>query len=268
MRKYKDKDGNEKAECNHCKKTFDGSSKKGTTHLKNHLDRCRANNNKRKGGAAGDEYESSSFKTTDLATPIVAVEDNGDVFDHDLISLPPCFRFSPTDEELLVLFLRRKVAGRRLSINFITEIDFYKFEPWELPSKALFGDYEWFFFSPMDRKNPEASEPNRVTGVGYWEDAGSGTDKIITTAGRKLAGMKKALVYYKGNAPNGIKTEWIMHEYRLIEPHPNNDSSKLDDWILCRISQCRGSSAHVVRACWLLRVAAACVLALLVGGCR
>ncbi|ESR56268.1 hypothetical protein CICLE_v10019416mg [Citrus x clementina] len=43
MREYRDADGNVKAECNHCKKTFDGSSKKGTTHLKNHLESCQAN---------------------------------------------------------------------------------------------------------------------------------------------------------------------------------------------------------------------------------
>ena len=94
-------------------------------------------------------------------------------------------------------------------------------------AKALFGDYEWYFFCPMDRKNPEASEPNRVIRVGYWEDAGSGTDKIITTAGRKVVGIKNALVFHVGNAPNGTKTNWIMHEYRLFEPPPNNGSSKV-----------------------------------------
>ncbi|KAH6835436.1 NAC Apical domain transcriptional regulator superfamily protein [Perilla frutescens var. hirtella] len=148
------------------------------------------------------------------------------------LSLPPGFRFFPTDEELLVQYLCRKVAGHHFPLQIIGDVDLYKFDPWDLPSKALFGEKEWYFFSPRDRKYPNGSRPNRVAGSGYWK--ATGTDKIITTEGRKV-GIKKALVFYVGKAPKGTKTNWIMHEYRLSESTRKNGSTKLDDWVLCRI---------------------------------
>lgn len=156
------------------------------------------------------------------------------------LSLPPGFRFYPTDEELLVQYLCRKVAGHHFSLQIIAEIDLYKFNPWDLPSKALFGEKEWYFFSPRDRKYPNGSRPNRVACSGYWK--ATGTDKIITTEGRKV-GIKKSLVFYVGKAPKGTKTNWIMHEYRLIETSRKNGSSKLDEWVLCRIYK-KNSSAQ------------------------
>ncbi|XP_075478304.1 NAC domain-containing protein JA2L-like [Primulina tabacum] len=148
------------------------------------------------------------------------------------LTLPPGFRFYPTDEELLVQYLCRKVAGHQFSLQIIGDIDLYKFDPWDLPSKAVFGEKEWYFFSPRDRKYPNGSRPNRVAGSGYWK--ATGTDKIITTQGRKV-GIKKALVFYIGKAPKGTKTNWIMHEYRLSESPRKSGTSRLDDWVLCRI---------------------------------
>lgn len=156
------------------------------------------------------------------------------------LSLPPGFRFYPTDEELLVQYLCRQVAGQHFSLQIIGEIDLYKFDPWVLPSKAIFGEKEWYFFSPRDRKYPNGSRPNRVAGSGYWK--ATGTDKVITTEGRKV-GIKKALVFYVGKAPKGTKTNWIMHEYRLSDPQRKNGSARLDDWVLCRIYK-KNSSAQ------------------------
>lgn len=75
---------------------------------------------------------------------------------------------------------------------------------------ALYGEKEWYFFSPRDRKYPNGSRPNRAAGTGYWK--ATGADKPI---GRPPLGIKKALVFYAGKAPKGVKTNWIMHEYRL-----------------------------------------------------
>nr|URN45693.1 NAC2 [Pongamia pinnata] len=166
------------------------------------------------------------------------------------LSLPPGFRFYPTtDEELLVQYLCRKVAGHHFSLPIIAEIDLYKFDPWVLPGKAVFGEKEWYFFSPRDRKYPNGSRPNRVAGSGYWK--ATGTDKIITTEGRKV-GIKKALVFYIGKAPKGSKTNWIMHEYRLLDSSRKNNigTSKLDDWVLCRIYKKNSSSQKTALSFW------------------
>lgn len=76
---------------------------------------------------------------------------------------------------------------------------------------ALYGEKEWYFFSPRDRKYPNGSRPNRAAGTGYWK--ATGADKPIGKP--KAVGIKKALVFYAGKAPRGVKTNWIMHEYRL-----------------------------------------------------
>ncbi|KAL6529740.1 NAC domain-containing protein ja2l [Orobanche gracilis] len=156
------------------------------------------------------------------------------------LRLPPGFRFYPNDEELLVQYLCRKVAGHHFPLQIIGDIDLYKFDPWDLPNKAIFGEKEWYFFSPRDRKYPNGSRPNRVAGSGYWK--ATGTDKMITSEGRKV-GIKKALVFYVGKAPKGTKTNWIMHEFRVAEPPRKNGSSKLDEWVLCRIYK-KNSSAQ------------------------
>lgn len=53
------------------------------------------------------------------------------------LELPPGFRFHPSDEELIVHYLRNKVTSSPLPASLIAEIDLYKYNPWELPSMCL-----------------------------------------------------------------------------------------------------------------------------------
>ncbi|KAI4386663.1 hypothetical protein MLD38_004578 [Melastoma candidum] len=172
-------------------------------------------------------------------------------------SLPPGFRFHPTDEELVLHYLQRKVASAPLPVSIIAEVDIYKFDPWDLLPMAAFGEKEWYFFSPRDRKYPNGSRPNRAAASGYWK--ATGTDKVIaspscsSTRTRHVnIGVKKALVFYRGRPPKGVKTNWIMHEYRLAEspayrPVSVKDSSmRLDDWVLCRIYEKSNTANPVI----------------------
>jgi hypothetical protein len=91
--------------------------------------------------------------------------------------------------------------------------------PSETAAQAVYGDSEWYFFSPRDRKYPNGIRPNRAAGSGYWK--ATGTDKPIHDgATGQSVGVKKALVFYKGRPPKGTKTSWIMHEYRLAAADP------------------------------------------------
>ncbi|KAL9320227.1 hypothetical protein ACSQ67_012066 [Phaseolus vulgaris] len=53
------------------------------------------------------------------------------------VSLPPGFRFHPTDEELVSYYLRRKINGRKIELEIIPEVDLYKCEPWDLPGWVM-----------------------------------------------------------------------------------------------------------------------------------
>nr|AXJ94107.1 NAC domain containing transcription factor NAC7 [Fagopyrum tataricum] len=156
------------------------------------------------------------------------------------LQLPPGFRFHPTDDELVLHYLCRKCSGQPISVPIIAEIDLYKFDPWQLPGMALYGEKEWYFFSPRDRKYPNGSRPNRAAGTGYWK--ATGADKPIGKP--NTLGIKKALVFYAGKAPKGIKTNWIMHEFRLANVDRSagkGTNLRLDDWVLCRIYNKKGS---------------------------
>lgn len=115
----------------------------------------------------------------------------------------------------------------KTSRSELTHFDF-----WSLPTSCLYifhpltssGDFtekcsigsalqnEWYLFSRKDRKYPTGLRMNRATAAGFWK--ATGRDKCIRSP-EKLVGMRKTLVFYLGRAPNGQKTDWIMHEYRL-----------------------------------------------------
>ena len=81
-------------------------------------------------------------------------------------------------------------------------------------SKLKGRDLEWYFFSMLDKKYSNGSKTNRATERGYWKTTGK--DREIRN-GTRAVGMKKTLVYHKGRAPRGERSNWVMHEYRLTD---------------------------------------------------
>lgn len=152
------------------------------------------------------------------------------------MELPPGFRFHPTDEELITHYLSQKVLNSCFCAIAIGEVDLNKCEPWDLPWKAKMGEKEWYFFCVRDRKYPTGLRTNRATEAGYWK--ATGKDKEIFKA-KTLVGMKKTLVFYRGRAPKGEKTNWVMHEYRLEGKYSiyNLPKTAKNEWVICRVFQ-------------------------------
>ncbi|XP_077231872.1 NAC domain containing protein 70 [Tasmannia lanceolata] len=149
--------------------------------------------------------------------------------------VPPGFRFHPTDEELLHYYLRKKISFQKFDLDVIKEVDLNKMEPWDLQERCKIGSTpqnEWYFFSHKDRKYPTGSRTNRATNAGFWK--ATGRDKCIRNSYKKI-GMRKTLVFYRGRAPHGQKTDWIMHEYRLEENDDMQASATEDGWVVCRV---------------------------------
>ncbi|XP_062116578.1 NAC domain-containing protein 100-like [Humulus lupulus] len=160
----------------------------------------------------------------------------GRVKEDEQLDLPPGFRFHPTDEELISHYLYKKVVDTSFLCRAIGEVDLNKSEPWDLPWKAKMGEKEWYFFCVRDRKYPTGLRTNRATEAGYWK--ATGKDKEIYR-GKSLVGMKKTLVFYKGRAPKGEKSNWVMHEYRLegkFSVH-NLPKTAKNEWVICRVFQ-------------------------------
>ncbi|GER51494.1 NAC domain-containing protein [Striga asiatica] len=133
----------------------------------------------------------------------------------------PGFRFHPTDEELVGFYLRRKITQKPLPIELIKQLDIYKYDPWDLPR------------------------------AGFWK--ATGTDRpIYSSEGSKCIGLKKSLVFYKGRAAKGVKTDWMMHEFRLPSFSDPIMTKKYSDksippneaWAICRIFKKASSSSQ------------------------
>ncbi|KAG6624941.1 NAC domain-containing protein 30-like [Carya illinoinensis] len=146
--------------------------------------------------------------------------------------VPPGFRFHPTEEELVGYYLRRKINSLKIDLDVIVDIDLYKIEPWDIQAKCKLGydeRNEWYFFSHKDKKYPTGTRTNRATAAGFWK--ATGRDKAVFS-NNLIIGMRKTLVFYKGRAPSGRKTDWIMHEYRLQTSE--NGPPQEEGWVVCR----------------------------------
>ncbi|XP_060173302.1 NAC domain-containing protein 89-like isoform X1 [Lycium barbarum] len=151
-------------------------------------------------------------------------------------SMFPGFRFSPTDEELISYYLKKKLEGSDKCVEVISEVEIWKHEPWDLSAKSVIqSDNEWFFFSPRGRKYPKGSQSKRATESGYWKATGKERN---VKSGANIIGTKRTLVFHTGRAPKGQRTHWIMHEYCM-----SGNINYQDSMVVCRLR--KNSELHL-----------------------
>ncbi|KAL3721475.1 hypothetical protein ACJRO7_033903 [Eucalyptus globulus] len=148
-------------------------------------------------------------------------------------SLAPGFRFHPTDAELVLYYLKKKVLGRRFHNEAIAEVDIYNFPPWALQGHArLSRDLKWYFFCPRKKKYATGARTKRSTVYGYWKTTGK--DKPVIN-NCKTVGMKRSLVFQRlGGEKKTERTDWMMHEYRLVEDLKSEGVAQ-DTFVICVI---------------------------------
>uniref|UniRef100_A0A0D9V9R8 NAC domain-containing protein n=1 Tax=Leersia perrieri TaxID=77586 RepID=A0A0D9V9R8_9ORYZ len=156
-------------------------------------------------------------------------------------TLPIGFRFRPTDEELLLHYLRRKVLSFPLPADVIPVADLARLHPSDL---LLPGDGEgerYFFHRPATSCWRKGGGGGRAGGGGggggVWR--ASGKEKLVV-AGNKggaaaavAVGAKRTLVFFLRHR----RTEWAMHEFRLLPAGAGADQTPAaaKEWVVCRI---------------------------------
>ncbi|KAF0900022.1 hypothetical protein E2562_026262 [Oryza meyeriana var. granulata] len=162
---------------------------------------------------------------------------------HGGVVLPPGFRFHPTDEELVVQYLRRKAFGLPLPAAVIPDLhNLYKLDPWDIPG-ASEGEKYFFAVRPAASGGVGRCRRQATASGGCWRPAG-GRDKPVVASrcgGSHLVGVKKAMVFVprQGKAPAAAAGScWIMHEYSLAMPmHNKGCLAEAEEWVVCRIFQ-------------------------------
>ncbi|KAK3217806.1 hypothetical protein Dsin_011776 [Dipteronia sinensis] len=156
-------------------------------------------------------------------------------------TFPPGYRFRPTDRELIVCYLRKKVYNQTLPpIDDIYDVEINKYTPLQLfDNYGRKGEAAMYFFTSRDRKYLKGKRPNRAVVGGFWKATAS---KHAIGDENNPIGYKSALVYHRGTFKNSTKTDWLMQEYTLPDNTPANIPStssstnmKLNTFVLCKI---------------------------------
>ncbi|KAL4367663.1 hypothetical protein GQ457_05G011470 [Hibiscus cannabinus] len=127
------------------------------------------------------------------------------------VKMPIGYRFHPTDEELVVHYLKRKASNLPLPASVIPELDVLQTDPWTLPGDVKETKY---MFSKR-HGNDSNNKCKKVAGCGYWKPIGK-EKPVLASGTNQVIGMRKALVFCERKPSNETKTRWFLHQFRLV----------------------------------------------------
>ncbi|CAL4988043.1 unnamed protein product [Urochloa decumbens] len=131
------------------------------------------------------------------------------------IAHEPGFKFTHTDEDIVVHSLRPRTVNEPVPSTFIVDVDILCHNPWDLLPE---GYVEKYFFSQRVMKWPLGNQWNRGAGHGYWKTSGKDVpifSRSVNGGDPLMIGLKRTLVFYHGKSGIGENTEWVTQEYRL-----------------------------------------------------
>lgn len=147
-------------------------------------------------------------------------------------TLPPGFRFRPSEEELVGYFLKSKLCKISTAGVTIPELDLYKKEPSELAEmQTNYGTKDHYFFVQQTVV--------RTTPKGYWKC--QKIDRLSKERGGEspIPALKSTFAYFEGQAPKGKATSWVLDEFRYME---SNLDRLPTDYTICHLRNLKNKS--------------------------
>ncbi|CAK7343488.1 unnamed protein product [Dovyalis caffra] len=156
----------------------------------------------------------------------------------------PAVHFDPTDEELMVNYLKKRIDKKNLPTNKFEEVDLYEKSPEILAAdykdsaytKFSGGNNEWYFFTKVNKR--PGNKVNRLVsgGDGYWQH---GSYRKDIRDGIHVIGYRRTFTFYaKKKGCTEEKTNWRMHEFSLKDE---------DSTVLCRVFEKKENKPKNVR---------------------
>ncbi|XP_016648520.1 PREDICTED: NAC domain-containing protein 66-like [Prunus mume] len=147
--------------------------------------------------------------------------------------VPVGYRFTPSEEELLLHYLLPRVNGNDYPKGVVPDCDLYGTkEPWDIwrdfHHSSADDQEDIYVFTTLKKKTPNGSRFCRTVGAagtGGWKGEDSG--KKIRACGNDI-GIRKRFRYMNPGSPHDDR--WIMLEFQLHESlKETSGKSKLEE---------------------------------------